>query len=249
MARPRLRHLSLLCTLAAARPVQGQPVDPANPTCPPAPGWSTNREMTFRVQEQAGRLPVLLAEGVIDEGMLPRLQAALAEFRGTEIWLRSPGGDARTGNAAGRLIRESGLFTRIPAGWACAGSCAFMFLGGYSRTVEPSGLYIAEMFTVTGDREAIHREFARGDQASADLLTDIARQSAELATEDNDYLVRMGVSRALLTEVVYRQRAVATRAGGPTRRCLTDAELRRYNVVTQSRQAGADDTDRSSGRK
>ena len=33
-----------------------------------------------------------------------------------------------------------------------------------------------------------------------------------LASEDNDFLIRMGVSRALLTEVMYQQSAVADQA-------------------------------------
>lgn len=240
--KPRQPHLLLLCALAAWQPAQAQTVDPANPTCPPAPAWSANREMTLSVQERPGERPVLLAEGAIDASFIPRLQAALTDFHGDEIWLRSPGGDARIGNQAGLLIRQRGLATRIPAGWACAGSCAFMFLGGVSRTVEPGGLYIMEMFTFTGNREVIHREFARGDQASADLLTNIARQSAQLATEDTDYLLRMGVSRALLTDIVYRQRAVPTATGGPTRRCLTEAELRRYFVVNEARRGSPEES-------
>jgi hypothetical protein len=178
---------------------------------------------------------VLIGEGAIDADVVPRLRAAIADFQGSEIWLRSPGGDAQAGNQAGLLIRASGMTTRIPADWACAGACAFMFMGGMIRNVEPGGVYMMQMFTFTGDRETIHREFARGDQASADLLTDIARQSAQLATQDTDYLLRMGVSRALLTDIVYRQRAVSGPAGGPTWRCLADAELRRYFVVNEAR--------------
>lgn len=232
MARLRPLHL-LLCALVAAQPALAQGVDPANPSCPPNPNWSSDREMSFRVQERSGARPVLIGEGAIDPDMIPRLQAAVANFQGSEVWLRSPGGDARVGNQAGMLIRRSGLTTRIPSGWACAGSCAFMFLGGITRAVDPGGLYILQMFTFTGDRAAIHQEFARGDQASANLLGEIARASAQLVTEDNDYLLRMGVSRNLLTDIVYRQRAVATPAGGPTRRCLTDSELRRYFVVNE----------------
>ena len=35
-----------------------------------------------------------------------------------------------------------------------------------------------------------------------------------LASEDNDFLIRMGVSRKLLTEVMYQQKAVAGPATG-----------------------------------
>ncbi|MEA3046222.1 MAG: hypothetical protein QOJ53_554 [Sphingomonadales bacterium] len=42
----------------------------------------------------------------------------------------------------------------------------------------------------------------------------------------------MGVSRDLLTEVMYRQSAVADANNRSTRRCLTAAEVVRYNVST-----------------
>jgi hypothetical protein len=55
--------------------------DPANPTCPANPDLPSNREMSFSVREVGGQ-PVLLAEGLIDEGLLPRLRAALEGFEG-----------------------------------------------------------------------------------------------------------------------------------------------------------------------
>ena len=42
----------------------------------------------------------------------------------------------------------------------------------------------------------------------SDLIGEIEQQSALLASADNDFLIRMGVSRLLLTEVMYRQNAV-----------------------------------------
>lgn len=234
MANPRLSALLACLALATAQAAVAQPSGRANPTCPPNPNWSTNPVMTFTVRERPRQDPVLLAEGAINADMIPRLRAALETFQGGEIWLRSPGGDAEAGNQAGRLIRERGLSTRIPAGWACAGACAYTFLGGVGRIVEPGGLYIVQMFTFTADREAV-REVARGGEASADLLRNFALQSARLSTEDNDYLIRMGVSRGLLTDIIYRQRAVPDAAGGPTWRCLTDAELHRYAVANDPR--------------
>lgn len=229
LAKPRFRHWAL-CALAIAQPTQALRAEPNSSNCPANPNTSTNREMRLNVQTIDGRR-VLLAEGVIDDALLPRLEAALRDQTIEEIRLRSPGGDARIGNRAGMLIRASLLPTRIPAGWACAGSCAFMFLGGTTRNVEPGGLFIAQMFTLTGDRQAIRDRVARGESETASLIAEIALQSVRLASEDNDYLIRMGVSRRLLTDIVYRQRAVATAAGGPTQRCLSDEELRRYNVV------------------
>ena len=226
-----LAPIAAAAALIAAEAAQAQArMDPDNPTCPANPNWSTNRQMTFTVQTIDGR-QVLLAEGMIDADLIPRLRTALRNFQGDEIWLRSPGGDARIGNQAGRLIRESSLQTRIPAGWACFSACNFLFMGGFARHVDPGGLFIVHMFTHTGDRAAIRQEVARGEDNTIGLIGEIEQQSALLASEDNDFLIRMGVSRALLTEIMYRQSAVVDRNNRSTRRCLTQQEVRRYNVV------------------
>jgi hypothetical protein len=64
------------------------------------------------------------------------------------------------------------------------------------------------------------------------LIGEIEQQFALLASEDNAFLIRMGVSRDLLTEVMYRQSAVTDARNRSTRRCLTPAEVARYNVST-----------------
>ncbi|HZF94882.1 MAG TPA: hypothetical protein VEZ20_08405 [Allosphingosinicella sp.] len=221
-----------LLTGHAAAAAQG-PVDRANPTCPQSPNWSSYPEMRLTVEEVNGR-PVLLAEGRIDDNLLPRLRVALDSFTGDEVWVRSPGGNARVGNEAGRLIREANLQTRIPDGWACFSACNFVFMGGIARFVDPGGLFIVHMFTHTGDRAAIRSEVSRGVDNTIGLIGEIEQQSALLASEDNDFLIRMGVSRRLLTDVMYQTRAVAERSGDrSTRRCLTQDEVRRFNVSTE----------------
>ena len=230
MAR-RLIALAAALALATGQAAQAQ-VDPDNPTCPRSPNWSTYPEMRFTVQQVSGR-SVLLAEGQIDDNMMPRLQAALRTFQGDEIWLRSPGGNARVGNQAGRLIRDNNMTTRIPAGWACFSACNFLFMGGEIRYVDPGGQFIVHMFTHTGDRQAIRSEVARGEENTIGLIGEIEQSSALLASEDNDFLIRMGISRRLLSEVMYRQRAVAEGNDRSTRRCLTQPEVIRYNVATE----------------
>ena len=71
----------------------------------------------------------------------------------------------------------------------------------------------------------------RGTDNTVGLIGEIEQDSALLASEDNDFLIRMGVSRKLLTEVMYRQSAVSTGGSGSTRRCLTQDEVHRYNVA------------------
>jgi len=231
MARRLLAPIAAAAALLSAQAAQAQgQMDPNNPTCPLNPNWSSNRQMRFTVQEVNGR-QVLLAEGMIDDNLIPRLQEALRGFQGDEIWLRSPGGNARIGNQAGRIIRENSLQTRIPAGWACFSACNFLFMGGFARHVDPGGLFIVHMFTHTGNREVIRSEVARGEDSTVSLIGEIEQQSALLASEDNDFLIRMGVSRNLLTEVMYQTSAVADAQNRSTRRCLTQDEVRRYNVV------------------
>lgn len=56
--------------------------------------------------------------------------------------------------------------------------------------------------------------------------------SALLAAGQNDFLIRMGVSRKPLTEVMYQQTADTFQgADKSTLRCLTPDEMQRYNVV------------------
>jgi hypothetical protein len=186
--------------------------------------------MRFTPQTVNGRR-VLLAEGQIDAGVVARLEAALRDDTIEEIWLRSPGGDARAGNAAGRVIRNSALPTRIPAGWACFSACNSLFMGGVARFVDAGGLFIVHMFTFTNNREAIRQARQGGDESTVGLIGDIEQDSALLASEDNDFLIRMGISRELLSQVMYRQSAVADGQNRSTRRCLTRDELRRYNVI------------------
>lgn len=217
----------LLLNVAAS-----EPADPLNPTCPKSLNWSTYPEMKFSLDSSSGQR-ILRAEGQIDEDVALRLQDALKENAPIdEIWLRSPGGDARAGNAAGKVIRSSGIPTRIPQGWACFSACNFIFMGGAIRFVDPGGLFVVHMFTHVADKQAVRSELAKGTDQAIGLISDVEQDSALLASEDNDFLIRMGVSRKLLTEVMYRQKAVAgAQEDKSTRRCLTRTEAIKYNVA------------------
>jgi hypothetical protein len=208
------------------------PVDPLNPSCPKHLNWSTYPQMRFTLDTSNGRR-ILKAEGLIDEDVPAKLQDALANNgQIDEIWLRSPGGVARAGNEAGKLIRKSGIPTRIPDGWACFSACNFMFMGGAIRFVDAGGLFIVHMFTHVGDKEAVRSELSKGTDQAIGLIGDVEQDSALLASEDNDFLIRMGVSRKLLTEVMYQQKAVAEAGDDKsTRRCLSAAEAIKYNVA------------------
>lgn len=230
------RRLGLWMTAAAtvllpAPAAAAGEVDASNPTCPKQLNWSTYRQMRFTLEPIDG-VRVLKAEGIIDEGVPDRLQDALkANAPIDEIWIRSPGGHARAGNAAGKLIRDAALPTRIPERWACFSACNFMFMGGPIRYVDSGGHFVVHMFTHLTDEDAVRAEVERDSDAAIALIGDLEQESALLASEDNDFLIRMGVSRKLLTDVMYQQKALADEKDKSTRRCLTPEETAKYNVA------------------
>ena len=108
-----------------------------------------------------------------------------------------------------------------------------MFMGGAVRFVDAGGIvrrpHVHARF---GDKEAVRSELAKGTDSAIGLIGDVEQDLALLASEDNDFLIRMGVSRKLLTEVMYQQKAVADGSEDKsTRRCLTAAEAMKYNVA------------------
>ena len=221
--------------LIAAAPARvaagGQDKD--NPTCPAAPNWADPRvAMTLTPANRNGK-HVLLAEGAIDATLPQRMKATLdKDDKIEEIWLRSSGGNAVAGNDTGKLIRSyHGLTTRIPAGWTCFSACNFVFMGGDVRFVDPGGMFMVHMFTHTGDRDMIDMSVQKGVEDTAELIGEIEQSSAMLASADNDFLIRMGISRKLLTDVMYRQQAVASKENHSTRYCLNQEEVRKYNVM------------------
>lgn len=229
----------ILLTASLAVPGNAAPetalaMDPDNPTCPAKPNWTSNKEMVLTPVEKSGT-KVLLAEGVVDVDLPDRLKKVLSENPDiSEIWLRSPGGHARAGNEAGRIIREVGglMITRIPAGWTCFSACNFVFMGGRARIIEADGGFMVHMFTMTGDRNAINYSIEMGTDSTVELIGEVEQESALLATEDNDFLIRMGVSRKLLTDIMYKQKAIKTEGSDQsTRRCLTKEEAIKYNVA------------------
>lgn len=240
MRRTRNRHTlgRTLTALAALVMLGGQTgaIDPDNPTCPANPDWGPNERMTLTPHDVDGKR-VLLAEGVIDASLPERLRTILEDDQQiAEVWLRSPGGDARAGNEAGRVIRSiPGMLTRIPAGWTCFSACNFVFMGGDRRHVDPGGMFMVHMFTHTSDRTVISESVLDGTQATTELIAGIEQSSAMLASEDNDFLIRMGISRKLLTDIMYQVQAVGNDEDPQTRYCLSQEEVREYNVMPVER--------------
>lgn len=224
--------IAAAAVMGVSAPASAAPeLDLNNPTCPKQLNWSTYRQMRFTLETVDG-VRVLKAEGVIDEGSPERLQEALETNAPIdEIWIRSPGGDARAGNAAGKIVRASGIPTRIPQSWACFSACNFVFMGGPIRYVDAGGHFVVHMFTHVADKDAVRAEVQRDADSAIELIGEVEQESALLASEDNDFLIRMGVSRKLLTDVMYRQKALGNDEDKSTRRCLTPAETTKYNVA------------------
>lgn len=224
-----------LAALAALALLTGAS-DPENPSCPAKVDWGAPAKMSLTPATRNGKR-VLLAEGTVDSGLPDRLRAAIeADDQIEEIWIRSSGGDAAAGNAAGKVIRSyPGMTTRIPAGWTCFSACNFVFMGGDRRIVEPGGVFMVHMFTHTNQRDVIGSSVRAGTAETVGLIADIEQASAMLASDDNDFLIRMGVSRKLLTDVMYRQQAVKTDENPSTRYCLNQDEVRLYNVMNEDR--------------
>ncbi len=225
----------LLGALISTPALPQAPMDPVNPTCPLEPNWTANTEMEITPLEIDGT-KVLLAEGAVDAGLPERMKKALLDNPdAAEIWLRSPGGDARAGNETGRIIRKEGrgMITRVPQGWTCFSACNFVFMGGQIRIIEEGGHFMVHMFTMTGDRNAINYSIEMGTESTVGLISEVEQESAQLAAEDSFFLVRMGVSMKLLTDIMYKQKAVATEDSidRSTRRCLTTEEALFYSVA------------------
>lgn len=226
-----IHALAFAALLSSTAAVAADEMDTDNPTCPKHLNWSTYREMKFTLDTSNGQR-ILKAEGIVDDMVAARLQDALKQNAPIdEIWIRSPGGNALAGNDAGKIIRAAGIPTRIPGGWACFSACNFVFMGGPIRYVDDGGYFVVHMFTHLGDKEAVREEIKQGTDQALDLIGDVEQDSALLASEDNDFLIRMGVSRKLLTDVMYRQKAIAEADDKSTRRCLTPEETVKYNVA------------------
>lgn len=235
------RIAPLFAAALACGAATGPAMDKDNPTCPAKPDWGQPKAMALTARDEDGKR-VLIADGIIDASLPDRLKAALdADPNISEIWLKSRGGDARAGNAAGLLIRKGypGMTTRIPSGWTCFSACNFVFMGGDLRFVDPGGVFMVHMFTHTSsERDAIDISVDEGSEETTKLIGQIEQSSAMLASQDNDFLIRMGISRKLLTDVMYKQQAVATDADHSTRYCLSQAEVRKYNVMPTTAPAG-----------
>ena len=97
---------------------------------------------------------------------------------------------------------------------------------------------MVHMFTHTGQREVIADSVRKGEDDTVELIGEIEQLSALLASEDNDFLIRMGISRKLLTDIMYRQLATGGKDGEGERYCLSQQEVVEYNVMPVEKPLG-----------
>lgn len=153
-------------------------VDPAQEErTRPAPQADLRQAMTLELVA-GGRLE---ARGTITPGTAERF-AAEVEKRGayvTTVVLNSPGGSVSDALAMGRLIREKGFATEVPADAHCASSCPLVFAGGVRRLAK------------AGASIGVHQVFAMapgGDSADTGMAS-----AQRVSAECQRHLVAMGV--------------------------------------------------------
>ena len=177
--------------------------------------------MNFTLDTSNGQR-VLRAEGAIDEDVPAKLEDALKTNQPIdEIWLRSPGGNCPRRQRGRQDHPQAGIPDPDPGRLGVLFRLQLHVHGRRSPLRRPGRLvrrpHVHPRF---GDKEAVRSELAKGTDSAIGLIGDVEQDSALLASEDNDFLIRMGVSRKLLTEVMYQQKAVAER-----RRRQVDAAL------------------------
>ena len=182
----------------------------ADDCMPKLPGWDAPG-LQMGVKEEDGA-EMLFIEGRIGPDLPLRLKTVIAEHPDIAvIHFNASGDDRASAMAAGLVLRAAGNFeAHVPAGATCTDACALLYLSGRIRSVDPAAVFDLGQFYTPGQRSAKN--------------ADVARQSLEVS----NYLIRMGVSRRLLTGTLDRDAASAVPAG---RRCLTPEELHGYNVA------------------
>ncbi len=177
---------------------------------PTLPGWDAP-DLQMGVKDEGGT-EILFIEGRIGPDLPSRLKAIIAEHPDIgAINFNASGDDRASAMAGGLVLRSVGNFVgHVPAGANCTDACALLFLSGRIRSVDPAAIFDMG-------------EFYRAS-AEAASNADVARQSLDIS----NYLIRMGVSRRLLTGTLDRDAALPPEA---PRQCLTPAELHSYNVA------------------
>ncbi len=158
--------------------------------------------MSFKLQslDICKNCRVILAEGEITESTPLALEHFLEASKipyqadkSTTVFLNSPGGSVIAGLRLGEIFRRNGFDTHIglakskisqsitkTQGAICASSCAYAFLGGNKRSIEPGARYGLHQISVASDKSSPTQATVSQTQ---DTLASIIK-----------YIERMGVS-------------------------------------------------------
>lgn len=185
-----------------------RPRDPSNP----GPGISPDmpRRLLTESVEVDGRAALRL-RGAIAAGDADRIVEALQRDRPELLTLDSPGGSVSDALQIGRVVREIGTDTHLPAGAVCLSACPYIFAGGVARDVDDAA------------RLGVHQHsFGESTILPAFLaVEDIQRGQAEVL----EHLDAMGIDLRIMGP------ALATPADEIY--ILTVDELETWNVVTE----------------
>lgn len=193
--------------------------------------WATSTAWALDVEgrDVNGRA-IVFVSGEFKYGDATRFGRTLARFdRIDEVWFSSPGGNVTAALEIGRLLRKSGLATRVPSGAICASACAYAFIGGVFRAVDPKGRVGVHNSSVSDDDELME-ELSRlirrhGAEGARELVIMVEKAAAEMAAAQGRFLLEMSVSSDLMkpiTSTDYREM-----------HWLSRRELVRYNVVNE----------------
>ena len=135
------------------------------------------------------------------DAMLKALRAHPGKFARKILLLDSIGGSAAEAMRMGRLLRETGFETLVPAKGVCQGSCIYLLAAGRKKTVR--------------GHVGLHRpHFPAGESAQA--------SRAGMPYNSAGYFRDMGVAPSLVADM---------QAIEPQRmKVLTPAELKRYRL-------------------
>jgi hypothetical protein len=150
---------------------------------------------------------IMTFQGPIGLPDVERMAIALAaESEIREIWFDSMGGNLEAGIRIGEAIRLYRIATRIRPNSSCASACAFAFMGGIIRSIDPGGRIGIHM--ASGANSAEYIQAVRNvlqDSRIADIEDRVRavirineQYSAKAARRQARYLAEMGVSLRLL---------------------------------------------------
>jgi len=92
------------------------------------------------VLDRSGSPPMLILAGEIVRGDGERFAEAAAGLDAAVVMLASPGGNMLAGLRIGQVVRGQKFSTLVPDGALCASACAYIWLGGLQRFMQPRGL-------------------------------------------------------------------------------------------------------------